>query len=70
MARQKYYDAKSMCEFGQYIDDQYICRATGQTCNLGMHPNQYDCREYSKYKYNEKGDSKNGTINGSSDVDL
>ena len=70
MAREKYYDAKSMCELGQYIDDQYICKLSGHQCNLGMHPNRHDCRVYSKYKYGNKGDSKNGTINGSSNVDI
>lgn len=58
MARQKYYDANSMCEQGQYIDDQYICQLSGHQCKLGMHPNKYDCMVYSKYKYGNKGDSK------------
>lgn len=58
MARQKYYDAKSMCPYGQYIDDQYICQKSGHRCELGMHPNQYDCRAYSKYKNENKGDSQ------------
>lgn len=69
MSRHKYYDATSMCEFGQYIDDQYICIATGHVCKLEMHPNQYNCIEYSKLKH-KKGDSKNGTINGPSNVDI
>lgn len=69
MARQKYYDAKSMCEFGQYIDDQYICKETGEACKLGMYPNKYNCMDYSKYKC-KKGDSNYGTINGSGDVDI
>ena len=70
MTRQKYYDANSMCPYGQYIDDQYVCKLSGQACKLGMHPNQYNCRVYSKYKYSNKGDSKKGTSNGSSDVDI
>ena len=69
MARQQYYDAMSMCEYAQYIDEHYICIETGKECGLRMHPNQYYCRDYTKYKYN-KGDSKNGTINGSGDVDF
>ncbi len=70
MYKQKYSDAKSMCEFGQYIDDQYICIETGEVCKLGMHPNRYDCRDYSKYKNNNREIQNYGTINGSGNVDL
>ena len=50
MSRQKYYDSKSMCPFGYYIDEKYICIGSGEKCKLDMYPNKYDCLDYRQYE--------------------
>ena len=60
MSKQKYYDAKSLCPFGYYIGEEYVCIGCGEPCKLGMNPNKYICSDFTKYEKNYKTDQERG----------
>lgn len=38
------------CDLAEYIENDYICRGSGEVCSCTMNPNQFECYEYSKFK--------------------
>lgn len=43
------YKKETYCEYGEYIDNEYICKATGKVCSFPV-PNQYECYKYELVK--------------------
>lgn len=49
------------CELAEWIDNEYICRCTGNPCTITPVPNKYECVEYSRRKTNTY---KSNTLQG------
>ena len=49
---------KIYCEYAEYIDECFICKLSGESCDLGLLPSRYECSRYCREGYRLRTRSK------------
>ena len=50
---------RNYCEHAEYIDERYICKVSGEPCDLGFFPSRYECYRYVKYHERRRRNTTN-----------